>query len=198
MENVNVEEATDAVTALTADERRFIQRAQNDKFENGGIERYYRQAVKNKVHEAVLSAIESRMRTDFPKAARTVFGAKGEQAEEMLVYVRDAVLAKFDISGNGLGNHIKVGGDERRTGTAYIYRYISYRARGEHCGAQISLIQATPEQELRVLVRYYRVYEGSDNIDEQVWFTTSEIALARHAYSALLDKLQVPHLDPTT
>lgn len=188
MKNVNVEEAAE----LTANERRYIERAQNDPFEDGGIVRYYEQALKNRAHEAVLAAIELRMRTDFPKAAKKVFGAKGEQVEAMLVGVQDAVLAQFDLAGNGLGSHIKVGGDERRTGKAYLYRYLSYRGRGQQYGAQIALIQGDPAQELRVLVRYYRVYAEADNIDQQEWFAAGEIERAQDAYLALLDGLAVP------
>jgi len=192
MKNVNVEEAADAAAELTADERRYLERAQSDPFEDGGIVRYYEQALKIKVHEAVLAAIEVRMRTDFPKAAKKVFGAKGEQVEAMLERVQHAVLAQFDLTGNGLGSHIKVGGDERRTGKAYLYRYLSYRARGQQYGAQIALIQDDPAQELRVLVRYYRVYADAGNIDEQAWFAAGDIERAQDAYLALLERLAVP------
>jgi hypothetical protein len=178
--------------ALTEDERRYIERARTDKFENGGIVRYYEQALRNGAHEDVLAAIELRMRSDFPREARKVFGARGDLAEQMLSRVREAVLQQFDLGGNGLGNHIKVGGDERRTGDAYLYRYLSYRASGQQYGAQLALIQDTPATELRVMVRYSRVYAGADNIDERQWFAAGDIGQAQEAYLALLDKLAVP------
>lgn len=165
---------------------------QTHEFKGNEIATYYENAVKQDAHEAVLAAIELRMRTDFPRAARQVFGAKSEQVEEMLERVRETVAAQFDLSANGLGNHIKVGGDERRTGSAYVYRYLSYRATGQQFGAQISLIQAAPAAELRIKVRYYRVYAGSENIDEQQWFAVGDMAQAVQAYVALLDKLGVP------
>lgn len=189
---MNVEETNENTGSVPSDQLRFIERAQKDKFEDGGIVRYYEQAVAKGMHEAVLAAIELRMRTDFPKAARQLFGAKGGQVEEMLDRVRDAVAERFDLSANGLGNHIKVGGDERRTGSAYLYRYLSYRATGQQFGAQISLIQVDPAAELRVKVRYYRVYAGSANIDEQQWFAAGDMDQAVQAYVALLDKLGVP------
>jgi hypothetical protein len=190
--NMNVEETSDSMGTVPADQLRFIERAQKDEFKDGGIARYYERALANGVHDAVLAAIELRMRTDFPRIARQVFGARGAQAEEMLERVREALAAQFDVSANGLGNHIKVGGDERRTGSAYVYRYLSYRATGQQFGAQISLIQASPAAELRVKVRYYRVYAGSANIDEQQWFAAADLDQAVQAYVALLDKLRVP------
>jgi hypothetical protein len=178
--------------ALTDNERRYIERARTDKFENGGIVRYYEQAVRNGADEAVLAAIELRMRTDFPKEARKVFGARGDLAEQLLSRVRDTVAQQFDLDGNGLGNHIKVGGDERRTGVAYLYRYLSYRATGQQYGAQLALIQDAPAAEMRVLVRYSRVYAGQDNIDERQWFAAGDIDQAQEAYLTLLNRLAVP------
>jgi hypothetical protein len=179
---------------LTPDEHRYLERARNNVFEDGGIVRYYEQALRMNVHAAVLEAIEVRMRTDFPRAARQVFGAKGDQAVEILSRVRDAVLARFDISGNGLGNHIKVGGDEKG-GTAtprYLYRYVSYRGTGQEFGAQLALIQQEPTSELQVMVRYYGVSRNRAKIDEQTWFAIGDIDQAQQMYLDLLEKLAVP------
>ena len=190
---MDTEELSNSTVTLTADEQRYIERANNNKFEDGGIVRYYEQAVSKRVHEAVLMAIEVRMRTDFPKAAKQVFGAKGEKAEEMLARVREAVLARFDISGNRLGNHIKVGGDERRRGTnCYLYRYVSYRGKGQQYGAQLALIQDEPASELKVMVRYYSVGSEEVKINDQQWFTVGDIDQAQQMYLDLLDKLAVP------
>jgi hypothetical protein len=187
-----MEEMSSAAQPLSDNDRKYILRAEQDKFEDGGIVRYYEQAIQKKVHEDVIAAIELRMRTDFPKAARQVFGAKGEQAEEMLARVQEAVQARYDLSGNALGNHIKVGGDELRAGAAYLYRYLSYKASGQQYGAQMSLIQADPAAELRVKVRYYRAHAGADNMEELQWFAASDMDAATQAYLALLDKLAVP------
>lgn len=191
---MSVEEISSVVESLTPDQRKFIERAQKDKFEDGGIVRYYEQAVKNKAHEAVLAAIEVRMRTDFPKAARKVFGARGQQAEDILERVRDVVSTQFDLSSNFLGNHIKIGGDERRAGASYLYRYLSYRATGQQYGAQIALIQSDPAAELRIMVRYSRVLAGTDNFEQLQWFDLGDIGQAQQAYLALLDKLVVPRV----
>lgn len=190
-----MEETNTPANALTADEKRYIDRAQNNRFEDGGIIRYYEQAVQNRVHEAVVEAIELRMRADFPRSAKTVFGAKGNHAEQLLARVRETVMARFDITSNSLGNHVKVGGDERRTGTAYIYRYLSYRESGQQRGAQISLIQDNPAAELRVKVRSYRVRSAEP--DELQFFAAGEVDLACEAYLILLERLAVPVAQPT-
>jgi hypothetical protein len=104
----------DNAPALSEAEQRFIERAKNDEFANGGIVRYYNQALKQAASEAVLEAIELRMRTDFPREARKVFGAKGLQAEDLLARAQEAAGARFDLSNNGRRNHVMVGGDERR------------------------------------------------------------------------------------
>lgn len=177
--------------ALSEAEQRYIERAQTDSFADGGIVQYYKQALVHKASEAVLEAIEVRMRTDFPAAAKKVFGAKGEQVEDLLTLAQREVRARFDLSNNGRGNHVMVGGDERRTGEAYLSRYIAYRGKGEKDGAMLGLIQESAGAELRARVRRDRVHTpGAEPIDQ--WFAAGEFPLAQQAYIELLAQLGVP------
>lgn len=191
---MDTEEMGNPDRALTPDEQRYIERAQNNAFADGGIVRYYEQALKNNVHPAVLRAIEVRMWADFPRDARKLFGARKEQAQEMLARVRGAVMARFDISGNGLRNHVKIGGDEKggTDNPCYLYRYVSYRGKGQEYGAQLALIQQAPVGELQVMVRYYSVGRDRPKTDEQTWFAIGDIDQAQQMYLDLLDKLAVP------
>jgi hypothetical protein len=172
-------------------EQRHIERAKNDSFADGGIVRYYEQALALGAGEAVLEAIEVRMRTDFPAAARKLFGAKGEQAEDLLERAQQAVRARFDLSDNGRGNHVMVGGDERRTGEAYLSRYIAYRGKGKKEGAMLGLIQESAGAELRARVRSDSVRSpGAQPVDR--WFSAADFPLAQEAYIELLGQLDVP------
>lgn len=179
------------VQALTEAEQRHIERAKNDSFVDGGIVRYYEQALAARSSEAVLEAIELRMRSDFPREARKVFGAKGEQAEDLLGRVQQEVRARFDLSNNGRGNHVMVGGDERRTGEVYLSRYIAYRGKGEKAGVMLGLIQEHPGAELRARIRSDRVRTPGATPTDQ-WFVAGDFLLAQQAYIELLGQLGAP------
>lgn len=183
--------AQDNGQALSEAELRYIERAKTDSFVDGGIVRYYEQALAARASEAVLEAIELRMRTDFPRDARKVFGAKGEQAEDLLGRVQQEVRARFDLSNNGRGNHVMVGGDERRTGEVYLSRYIAYRGKGEKDGVMLGLIQEHPGAELRVRIRSDRVRTPGATPTDQ-WFVAGDFLVAQHAYIELLGQLGVP------
>jgi hypothetical protein len=180
-----------SVPALSEAEQRYIERAKTNSFADGGIVQYYRQALVHKASEAVLEAIEVRMRTDFPAAARKVFGAKGEQAEDLLTRAQEEIRGRFDLSNNGRGNHVMVGGDERRTGDVYLSRYIAYRGKGEKDGATLELIQDHPGAELRARLRSDRVRSPGAKPKDQ-WFAAGDFPLAQQAYVALLVQLGVP------
>ena len=182
-----------AVVVLKETEQRYIERARNDSFANGGIVRYYEQALALRAGEAVLEAIEVRMRTDFPGEARKVFGAKGELAEDLLERAQHAVRARFDLSQNSRGNHVMVGGDERRTGEMYLSRYIAYRGKGQKDGVMLGLIQESAGAELRARVRSDSVRTPGSRPVEQ-WFSAADFALAQQAYIDLLVQLEVPFL----
>jgi hypothetical protein len=90
--------------------------------------------------EAVIEAIQLRMRIDFPREARKVFGATGRQAEDLLAHAQEEVRGRFDLPNNGRGNHVMVGGDERRSGGLWLSRYTAYRGKGQNDGAMLALI----------------------------------------------------------
>lgn len=181
----------DNTPALSATERKYIQRAMTDEFPNGGIVRYYEQALALRAGDAVLEAIELRMRTDFPRQARKIFGARGLYAEDLLARAQEAVRARFDLSNNGRGNHVMVGGDERRSDGPWLLRYIAYRGKGQNNGAMLALVQERPGGELRAQVRYDRVRTPGTEPEVQ-HFMAGDFAAAQQAYIELLARFGLP------
>ena len=96
--------------------------------------------------EALVSAIETCMRTHHAKVATKLFGAKQDVVHAMLKPVLEHALAVFDWSDNRVGSHIKSGGG-MTTGDVHIEVYISYKgASSLHAG--LVLMQDKPEEPL--------------------------------------------------
>ena len=86
-----------------------------------------------------------------------------------------------------------LGGDERRTGESYLYRYLAYRGKAQADGAMLALVQDKPDSELRAMVRRDSVRTpGSTPVD--LWFDAGEFAAARQAYIDSLMEIGVPLL----
>jgi hypothetical protein len=76
--------------------------------------------------ENLIAAIEDKLRSSFPKAAKRRFGPKDEFARNLLEPIFQKSVATFDLSGNKVLNKVKTGGDMMK-GIAHVDVYISYK-----------------------------------------------------------------------
>jgi hypothetical protein len=104
--------------------------------------------------EKIISAIEETTRLRFPKAANKLFGAKDNQAREILLEIYQRLEKKFNFASNKLRNGVKTGGD-MIAGRCFIQVYLSYKNL-QNFGASLDLQQDCVDSELKAFVRYYK------------------------------------------
>lgn len=175
-------------------ENKLIERARTAEFTAASIVEYYKNCLQRGAPESVLDAIYTRMWLEFPKAAKAMFGAKGDDVTECLTRIHEDVAATYDLSRNKLKAGVKLGGTER-TGEQRLYRYLSYRG-ADHIGAQLALIQQDVESELVIMVRHYRTMAQEQNFSEEQLFPFGELERAVDEYKKLLAMLGVERIAP--
>lgn len=176
-------------------ENKLIERARTTEFTAASIVEYYKNTSARHAPESVLDAIYTRMWLEFPRAAKAMFGAKGDDVTECLTRIEQSVAAAFDLSGNTLKAGVKLGGTER-TGAQRLCRYLSYRG-ADYIGAQIALIQENIDSEVVVMVRHYRANAKDENFSHEQVFPFGELDRAVEAYNTLLAKIGVPRANAT-
>lgn len=92
--------------------------------------------------DSLSEAIEDRLRTHWPRKARSLFGAKDAVARKLLDQIWSTSTLDVNVSRNKHNNRVKAGGTMRR-GENYVDVYISYR-RPEGGSVRLNIIQATP------------------------------------------------------
>lgn len=134
---------------------------------------------------AVMDAVKRRMRTDFPRTANRMFGAKEAEAIALLEKVSNELAAEFPLQDNRLKNGVKIGGT-MLSGKRHIDVYISYKTAGA-VGVFLGLVQEDSEAELMATVGHYKTGEDSfRNIDR---FAMDEFDRAVARYKAELAAL---------
>jgi len=76
--------------------------------------------------EIIVSAIDKNIRLNHPRQASKTFGSKDSEGRALIETVYEELKSEFDLSGNHVGNGIKVGGD-MIAGRRYVSIYISYK-----------------------------------------------------------------------
>jgi hypothetical protein len=130
--------------------------------------------------EAVISALETRIRTTSPRDAKKMFGPKDAEARALLIRILEAMKAEFDLSANAVGSGVKTGGD-MISGEAHVSVYISYKGLNRH-HATLGVLQRNPETDPVFVLRFYQT--GRDvcepDIREELPIDALEEASARY------------------
>ena len=111
--------------------------------------------------EVLVKAVETEMRTKFPKSAKKILGAKSAKAQELLEEIYSSLEKEFDWSENCVGSKVKVGGS-MISGKEYVCWYISYK-NDEGYSAGLHYRQKTPEDDPYLEVDYRRVGKEYEN-----------------------------------
>ena len=104
--------------------------------------------------EAVIAALETRIRISAPREAKALFGPKDAEARALLARVHDARAAEFDLSGNTVGSGVKTGGD-MISGESHVSVYISYKG-ADRRHATLGVFQRTPDAEPVLNLRLFQ------------------------------------------
>lgn len=137
--------------------------------------------------ELLVDKVGLKIRFTFPLLARKVFGAKDGKAEELLTGVVEQLEKIYDLSANGLGNHVKCGGDQMG-GKVYVYRYINYKS-DDGWNVGLAYIQEKPDTEPFLKVnRYFKGVVSNPDSQVQEIFAVDDIDLAVAAYQENLEE----------
>lgn len=165
----------------SAREAQLIEKIRNGSLsEKELINLYKNAATRNAI--AVMQAVQTRMRVDFPRAATREFGAKESEANALLEEAFRDIATTFDLSGNRHKNGVKAGG-QKLSGKKHIDVYISYK-NGEDIVAFLCLIQDDPESELTARAGRYKA--GDHNSRDEKLFKMDDF---KHAVDAFKDEL---------
>lgn len=84
------------------------------------------EAITDEEREAVIAAVEAKIKVVDPRKAKRLFGPKDAQARVMMEEAYAAISEEFDLTANVLKNGVKTGGD-MIAGRKYIDVYLSYK-----------------------------------------------------------------------
>ena len=150
-----------------------------------GLRNFYENAIRDPditetEREAVIAALETRIRISAPRDAKALFGPKDAEARALLGTIHDALAAEFDLSGNTVGSGVKTGGS-MISGEMHVDVYISYKAEDRR-HATFSYLIKKPGIDPILVLRLYQT--GKDvtepDLREEFPIDASEEAAARY------------------
>jgi len=134
--------------------------------------------------EAVISALEARIRVTSPRDAKALFGPKDAEARAILVRINEALAQDFDLSGNTVGSGVKTGGD-MISGNVYVSVYISYKG-VDRRHATLGVFQRSAEIAPIFVVRLYQTGRDVSELELRQEFPIDEMHEAVALYRAHL------------
>ena len=134
--------------------------------------------------EYLISAVERKIRIEFPEKAKTILGGKSEKAKELLEEFFGLLKEEFDWSKNKVGSRVKVGGD-MISGRQYVNWYISYKNKNK-TQTHLSYNQKTPKDDQFLQVSYGRSGNAKENETKTFRVELKEDAL--NLYKSFLSK----------
>lgn len=125
-----------------------------------GLRHFYANAVRvtgitDAEREAVIAALETRIRISAPREAKALFGPKDAEARTLLARIHDALAAELDLSGNTVGAGVKTGGD-MISGESHVSVYISYKG-ADWRHVTLGVLQRTPDAEPVLNLRLFQI-----------------------------------------
>jgi len=150
-----------------------------------GMRNFYANAVRvtgitDAEREAVVAALETRIRISAPREAKALFGPKDAEARALLARIHDALAAELDLSGNTVGAGVKTGGD-MISGESHVSVYISYKG-ADRRHATLGVLQRTPDAEPVLNLRLFQTGRDASEpeLSEVLPMDAAEEAAARY------------------
>jgi hypothetical protein len=134
--------------------------------------------------ECLISAVERKIRIEFPEKAKKILGDKSEKAKELLEEFFGLLKEEFDWSKNKVGSRVKVGGD-MISGRQYVNWYISYKNKNK-TQTHLSYNQKTPKDDPFLQVSYGGSGDAKENETKTFRVELKEDAL--NLYKSFLSK----------
>lgn len=165
-------------------EAAWLQKLESKEWNSEELNNLYTNALK-KGFNSLADRIHERLRTDFPAVARKRFGAKDEQARELLAKVYEELAEHFDLSRNKVGNGVKTGGFQI-SGEKHVNVYISYRNSAGR-GIALGLFQDSPDTAMKVELVDYKV--GRDKHRDELFVPMNEFQNMAQKYQECLQQI---------
>lgn len=170
--------------ALDAIEKREITRK--------GLRNFYQNAIQDPditetEREAVIAALETKIRINAPRDAKALFGPKDAEARALLGTVYDALATEFDLSGNTVGAGVKTGG-RMISGDMHVDVYISYKAEDRR-HATFGYLVKKPGNDPILALRIYQTGKGATAPDLREEFPLDMFDEAAARYRANLIRI---------
>lgn len=149
--------------------RRALVVIETKEMSRAGLRNFYANATRDPditeaEREAVIAALEARIRVSSPRDAKALFGPKDAEARALLGEIHNAIAAELDLSGNTVGSGVKTGGS-MISGKAHVDVYISYKG-ADRRHATFGYLIAKPGADPVLGVRLYQT--GKDATEPEV------------------------------
>lgn len=138
--------------------------------------------------EDIISAIELRLRKDFPRIAKKKFGPTNRETREQLDTYYSGLKDRFDLSNNYHKNGVKLGGHVI-AGTAVIDDYISYRNNITKTNCSFGYKQVDHESPKLITVGMGPVGAIENELPSYQEFPESAFDAAAELFEAYLEKV---------
>lgn len=166
-------------------EEEMIQRVQEGRYGADELVQLYENCLSRDCPD-LLDAIHLQLWAQHPLRARKLFGPRGEKAKSLLEDVLAPTSTRFDLCGNKVGGHVKVGGRMRQANGYFIDLYISYK-REDGEGVSLSLIQERADSNLHARVARYK--DRDEDKRQEKNYDAGEWDVAVADYQAWLSEL---------
>lgn len=165
--------------------RRALDAIETREITRRGLRNFYENAIRDPniteaEREAVIAALETKIRISAPRDAKALFGPKDAEARALLGRVYDALAAEFNLSGNTVGAGVKTGGS-MISGDMHVDVYISYKAEDRR-HATFGYLVKKPGNNPILALRFYQTGKGATEPDlrEEFPIDMFEEAAARY------------------
>lgn len=175
--------------------RRALAVIETKEMSRNGLRNFYENATQDRditeaEREAVIAALENKIRISAPRDAKALFGPKDAEARSLLGKIHDALAADFDLSGNKVGSGVKTGGS-MISGKVHVDVYISYKAEDRR-HAMLGYLVKKPGTDPTLVVRLYQTGKDVTEPELREVFPIDALEEAAARYRANLMRI----LDP--
>lgn len=172
--------------------RRALQAIETKEMTRAGLRNFYANATRDPditeaEREAVIAALEARIRISAPRDAKALFGPKDAEARALLGKIHDALADEFDLSGNTVGSGVKTGGS-MISGEVYVDVYISYKG-ADRRHAILGYLIAKPGADPMLVVRLYQTGKEVSEPDIREDYPAEELEQACARYRGHLVRI---------
>ena len=154
-------------------------------FDRNGLRAFYQNAAKvpgitDAEREAVVAALEKRIRMNDPGFGTAMFGPKDQAARDILNAINNTLKGEFDLTGNIVGSGVKTGGD-MISGDSYVSVYISYKSQDRR-HATFGYFQAKVDADHLFIVTFYQTGRQVDSLPIKEEFDANDFDAAITRY----------------